>query len=695
MRLLCAALVAAGSAFGTDLVALAVLDGASGDEGRVIESIRRALETPHRTGANGSLIAEFGDGQPHTLLVTGVDEPGYAVTALHDEGYLRARPLAEQPFGSSLPDHFAGQHVRVSTRAGNVISGVVAARSVHFGSAAGFRSAGEREIWVDIGARSRSEAASAGVGILDRVTLDKEPAWLGDDWLAAPWISNRVGAALLLSLARRLGREAGSGTVTLAWVTQQYPHNAGFSRALASVDADRVLLIAPNGSSRTAVGTIPGTDSSLVRELEELAVQAGAGLGRAGLRPLDFGPFAKGRPWGSDRKMAVLLPSVRNRATPAEVVRMSEMVRLSELLATFAGLQDRGTQPKRRRQSIAWRKKADGRTSSAEDTLEGLVRVLVGASGVSGDEGRVRESLQAVLPPATALGYNVWVDSMGNLVVRLGGGPSPSAAFLAHMDEIGYSIRSVSVDGSASAVSIGGGMPSLFSWRSVSIHGRTRPSPAVMTRAGSVFYGGAAGGTDVAPGDSVTVPKRLRRLVGSRVAARSLDDRLGCAVLVRAIWRLLRRARTAPGAVDFVFTVEEETGLNGARGYAERERPSRVYPIDTFVTSDSPLESRGFANAPLGAGPVLRAIDESGMTPASEIARVSQLARRARIPLQIGITAGGNDGSVFRSWSTVNIPIGFPLRYAHTAVETADLRDAEAAVDLVELLAAEELRPGR
>ena len=109
------------------------------------------------------------------------------------------------------------------------------------------------------------------------------------------------------------------------------------------------------------------------------------------------------------------------------------------------------------------------------------------------------------------------------------------------------------------------------------------------------------------------------------------------------------------------------------------------------MTSDSPLESKRLAYARLGAGAVLRAFDESGLTPTAEIARVAALARRHKIPLQLGITAGGNDGSVFRSLETVNLPIGFPLRYAHSAVETADLRDAESVIDLVEVLALEAL----
>ena len=78
--------------------------------------------------------------------------------------------------------------------------------------------------------------------------------------------------------------------------------------------------------------------------------------------------------------------------------------------------------------------------------------------------------------------------------------------------------------------------------------------------------------------------------------------------------------------------------------YAKTAAPAHVFPIDTFVTSDSPLESKRMAYARFGGGPVLRAFDESGLTPTAEVARIAALARQHKIPLQLGVTAGGNDG---------------------------------------------------
>ena len=696
-RFASAPVLACSIAFGSGLADLARLDGAPGDEGRVIEYIRNRVGGSQRTGGNGSLIALFGNGSPRTLLVAGVDEPGYAVSEVRDDGYLRVRALAESPLATGLGDYFLGQHVRVSTQAAGILQGVVAAPSVHFASGNRVRNrSAPAVLFVDIGARNRLEAAAAGVAVLDRVTLHKEPAPLVDGWLSAPWISSRSGAAILLSLARRLNREAFPGSVTLAFVTQQYPHNSGLSRVLPSVDADQVMLLAPNGGSTSAIAAVSGGDSDLAEEVSELAERTAVRLDRKPSQTLSFGPFGAGRPWRAGQRIAVLAPAARNRGTPAEAVRPEELERLSYLLALLVGLD--GPDPEPMAPSAVPHRPIAPELAAPEreSELERDLRLLVETPGVSGDESRVRRLLSKLLPASNSSSYSTRVDEKGNLIARLGNGAQPSAAFIAHMDEIGFAVRHIASGGSVSVDSRGGGTPSLFAWQPVAVHGSYGTLAAVMTRAGNLDFGATTSDQIRAEGvratDSATVPKRYRKLLGSRVSARSLDDRLGCAVLVDAVRRLARRTRRAPGAVEFVFTVEEETGLKGARHFAEKAAPAHVYPIDTFVTSDSPLESPGFAHAALGEGPVLRALDESGMTPRSALARINALARRNGIPLQSGVTAGGNDGSVFRSLKTVNIPLGFPLRYAHTPVETADLRDAEAAVELIELLAREQLQ---
>ena len=122
----------------------------------------------------------------------------------------------------------------------------------------------------------------------------------------------------------------------------------------------------------------------------------------------------------------------------------------------------------------------------------------------------------------------------------------------------------------------------------------------------------------IAPGDYVTIPKEYRPLLGTRANARSFDDRVGCAALIAAVRAL---GPELPGRdVTFVWSTEEEVGLKGAAAFAEQAAnenhvPDFVFAIDTFVSSDSPLESKRFADAELGKGFVIRAVDNSNIAP--------------------------------------------------------------------------------
>jgi putative aminopeptidase FrvX len=141
--------------------------------------------------------------------------------------------------------------------------------------------------------------------------------------------------------------------------------------------------------------------------------------------------------------------------------------------------------------------------------------------------------------------------------------------------------------------------------------------------------------------------------------------------------------------VIFLWSVREEVGLEGAYAAARALglRAARVHAIDTFVSADSPLELRNFAVAPLGRGPVARALDNSAVTPPALLDSLVALAGSRGIPLQVGSTSGGNDGSAFAEFGVPDVPIGWPLRYSHSPVEVADLRDVAHLTELVQAVA--------
>jgi len=147
--------------------------------------------------------------------------------------------------------------------------------------------------------------------------------------------------------------------------------------------------------------------------------------------------------------------------------------------------------------------------------------------------------------------------------------------------------------------------------------------------------------------------------------------------------------------VTFVWSTREEIGLVGAAALAKRlaaegRTPDYVFAVDTIVSSDSPLESKRFADVQLGKGFCIRAIDDSNIDPGPLVNRLAQLARANQIPYQIGITGGGNDGSTFVPYGSVDIALGWPLRYSHSPAEVVDTRDVHALADIVVALAKEQ-----
>ena len=702
----------------SELETLATLSGVAGREGEVLRYIQARVGGRQSVDNTGSLTATFGAGAPHTLIIAGLDEPGFVVSAISAEGYLRLYPLADPRPHYRFESFFRGQPVQILTRSG-VRAGAVAARSVHFQSG---RSAGSAatELFVDVGAGSKRQAAAAGIAILDPVVLEKRFARLGSAGrVTAPWISSRAGAAVLLKLAAAFAKHPPKGTVTLGFASAQYYYQAGLLRLLERVQAGRCILIQPGGGARPGIAPVGERSSALAAQLHDLAAARGYDFARPRAPSLSFGPFEGDDIWKDKPSRAVLSAvltvGVENAGTPVEVVNTRLLHQMVQLLADLCGVKTglaAEWMPAGGTHSLSAEIKAGTkagtragtkRTSSyparhAGSSLRSIIAGLVAIAAVSGQESAVHDFIRERLPPR--LRERAGVGAAGNLIVRLGAGGPPAALFIAHSDEIGFKVRRLESNGRLALDPVGGLSADLFAWHPVTLHTRDGPLAGIMTAAGALDVGARSlaelESLGVRVADTLTARKQLRPLLGTRISASSLDDRIGCAVLLQALQRLANHPLVHSGRpVWVVFGVEEEIGLLGAASLARAVRPARVYAIDSFVTSDSPLEDRRIGYARLGDGFVIRAIDHSGLSAPSDVGRILDLARKHGIPAQVGVTAGGNDGSRFVRRGASNLPLSWPLRYAHTAAEVSDLADIEALEKIVRQLLETELRPPR
>lgn len=720
----------AQSAPPVELEQLVATPAVSGYENQLADKIRAGLKRFHPATDNlGDVIVTMGSGAPHRLIVTPMDEPGFVVSEITPEGYLRVQRL---PQGGGLPpiynEMYSAQPVKIGTASGKWIDGVVAGLSVHLqgGRTDAPKTSDIQNIYVDIGATSAEEVRKAGVDVLDPILIDRRVMKLGGEEIAGASVGDRFGAAALVELMGHLDAAKVKGTLTIAFVVQQRTGARGLERILTQTQADEMIYVGrllpggpipqmenlhhaprrePGGGVLIGVQQTDGTLSGFEAELKQLADANKIPVASdysASVLPPTYLPLPQ-----LPAKWAHIGIATSWTDTPAELIDSRDWNDLANLLALYI----QGSTP----QEAAEGRQASSKLGAIRDkppSTKFILSDLVPIYAVSNIEGPMRDEVKTLLPewakPET--------DDAGNLILHLGTAPegskTPRILIVAHMDEIGFAVKSISKDGRLEVEWRGGGELDFFAGHPALVHTSKGDLDAIMELPNGwdtpVFKWpsessdtairvdvGARTPEEVAKlgisvGDTITIPKAYRPLLGTRANGRSFDDRVGDTALISAVWALGGPLKDRD--VTFVWSTGEEIGLVGAAKLAKRladegHVPDYVFAVDTFVSSDSPLESKRFGDAQIGKGFVIRAVDNSNIVRSDLVEKVIKLARAGQIPVQYGVTGGGNDGSAFVRYGAVDVALGWPLRYSHSPAEVIDTRDVDSLARIVTVIA--------
>lgn len=657
-----------------DLAAIAswvAVDAATGYERRIAPALAAALGW--EADAHGNVVTTIGSGSPHRIVACALDRPSYGVTQIRDDGYLRLHRIGNGSRHPLWDQQFEAQQVRVMTTKGPV-AGVVARANGHFASQHRHetRVISADDLWVDVGAESRADVDALGIALLDPVSRELPP-WPMAGAIAGPDAGRRAGCAAVVSLAAAARRGDVEGRVTFVLSAQEVMGWIGLSSLVARGDRPgQVIVLAPGASARAESD----------RPVDQLGA-FGDVLADAGVATVRW-----------------IAPAVEQAGSHMEVIGATEAAWLRDTAASAARIAP----------ATAWVAAPPPqrlRSERADPAFESLVKNLTGLAerpGVSGHEWPVRRAVLEAMPSWAR--ERAVVDAIGNVWVEAGPA-GPATVFMAHMDEVGYTVASVAPDGTVALDAQGGVLHSAWEGQTALLHFEPPRNPTQTTavpeplrgvfriretagtrhpsqlQAWFGLSGDALAARGVVAGMQVTSFKQGIRLGRTRYTSRALDDRAGTTALLRALQQI-DPARLA-SRVIFAWSVEEETGLIGAAAMAKRfgGETARIYSIDTFVSSDTPLESPHFAHTPLGRGPVLRAIESSGVSPDAERARVRRIAETAGIPLQVGLTQGGTDGTAFTFRGAPNQGLSWPGRYSHSPGEVLDLRDLDALARLI------------
>ncbi len=210
----------------------------------------------------GSLICRQGEGGPRVLLAGHMDEIGFIVRHISDEGFVRFYQL-----GGWWDQVLLGHRVIIKTHQGNV-TGVIGAKPPHLlESGERVKMVKKNDMYIDVGATSKAEAVAVGVRVGDPVVPQSHFEILagGKTYLSKAF-DNRVGCALVVEALRYFqDRGAPNTRYGVATVMEEIGLR-GATTSVRAIDPDVAIILESD-----IAGDVPGIKP------EESAVRLGGG----------------------------------------------------------------------------------------------------------------------------------------------------------------------------------------------------------------------------------------------------------------------------------------------------------------------------------------------------------------------------------------------------------------------------------
>lgn len=325
-----------------------------------------------------------------------------------------------------------------------------------------------------------------------------------------------------------------------------------------------------------------------------------------------------------------------------------------------------------------------------------LLKKLTQINGASGNEGAICEFIKSEIEPYVD---EIQIDALGNLIAHKKGN-GKKIMYAAHMDEIGVIATFIDDNGFVRFGAVGGlnvrdlvYNKVVFSNGTVGVIGSEEENFKKTASVSKLYIDIGAenreeaeksvsiGDTAVFVGDTY--------ISGNRIISKALDNRVGCYILIET----LKRINSSANDLYFVFTVQEEVGLRGARTAAYKVAPDMAVAVDVTDTGDVPECERMAVK--MGKGAAVKIKDSSILCHSDVRTLLIETAKENNIAYQLEIlNAGGTDAGAIHT-TREGVPTGgvsVPTRYIHSPSEMADIGDINACIDLLAAISQKELQ---
>ena len=222
-----------------DLLDLMMIPGLSGHEGRVRRAIGARLNGAARTDRLGNLIATFPGTGPSVMLFTHMDQLGFFVRKIEDNGTVRVVRMGGVPERA-----LASQAVTLCVAEGQDVPGIIANKSHHATSPdEKYEVLKTADLLIDTGHRSMAEVAAAGIQIGTPVVYRAQALELAAGRIVGTSVDDRAGCAVLLEVARALQDREDGPTVHIVFSVQEEFNLRGALSAAQALQPDIAIQI--------------------------------------------------------------------------------------------------------------------------------------------------------------------------------------------------------------------------------------------------------------------------------------------------------------------------------------------------------------------------------------------------------------------------------------------------------------------
>ena len=205
----------------------------------------------------GSIIAVKNgkENGPKLMFAGHIDEIGFLVKSIDDQGFLRLHPV-----GGWWPHVLLSQPVTITTRSGNAYVGVIGSKAPH-GMPVAVRSKvlDMKDLFVDLGVSSKEEVKLLGIQVGDAITPKADFHVLANpNYLMSKAWDNRIGAAVAAEVVRHLKGETLEASVYSVGTVQEEVGLRGAKTAAQKINPDVAITI-----DTTIATDTPGEDNRI------------------------------------------------------------------------------------------------------------------------------------------------------------------------------------------------------------------------------------------------------------------------------------------------------------------------------------------------------------------------------------------------------------------------------------------------